>query len=180
MAFNSIVRLPSGILPGQPHDLDVSLDQRRRVDRHFRRSPAARLSAHLFQRAANSEMSMNGITTSMEHEKQMHWEVENGFLRTLGYVYPSHTYQYEVHELVRNFLNTKARATTTTPTFARRTMPSTCPAMFSPCFARSMKNSRNCAPFTRRGGTGARNPDSLGPRQQSRRRRPNASRFGLF
>jgi hypothetical protein len=61
-----------------------------------------------FSDAANSEMSVNGITTSMEHEKQMHWEVENGFLRTLGYVYPSHTYQYEVHELAKNFLNTKS------------------------------------------------------------------------
>jgi hypothetical protein len=62
-----------------------------------------------FSAAANSEMSVNGITTSMEHEKQMHWQVENGFLRTLGYVYPSHTYQYEVYELVRNFLTTKSK-----------------------------------------------------------------------
>ena len=61
-----------------------------------------------FSEAANLEMSVNGITTSMEHERQMHWQVENGFLRTLGYVYPSHTYQYEVHELVKNFLNTKS------------------------------------------------------------------------
>jgi hypothetical protein len=61
-----------------------------------------------FSDAANSEMSVNGITTSMEHEKQMDWQVENGFLRTLGYVYPSHMYQYEVHELVRNFLNTRS------------------------------------------------------------------------
>ena len=61
-----------------------------------------------FSEAANLEIAVNGITTSMEHEKQMHWEVENGFLRTLGYVYPSHTYQYEVHELVKNFLNTKS------------------------------------------------------------------------
>jgi hypothetical protein len=60
-----------------------------------------------FSEAANFEMSVNGITTSMEHEKQMHCEVENGFLRTLGYVYPSHMYQYEVYELVRNFLNAK-------------------------------------------------------------------------
>ena len=58
-----------------------------------------------FSDAANLEISVNGITTSMEHERQMHWEVENGFLRTLGYVYPSHMYQYEVHELVKNFLN---------------------------------------------------------------------------
>ena len=61
-----------------------------------------------FSDAANSEMSVNGITTSMEHERQMDWQVENGFLRTLGYVYPSHMYQYEVHELVRNFLNTRS------------------------------------------------------------------------
>src|ERR1035437_7038819 len=54
-------------------------------------------------------MSVNGITTTMEHESQMHWQVENGFLRTLGYVYPSHMYQYEVHELVRNFLNTRSK-----------------------------------------------------------------------
>ena len=60
-----------------------------------------------FSEAANPEISVNGITTSMEHERQMHWQVQNGFLRTLGYVYPSHMYEYELHELVRNFLNTK-------------------------------------------------------------------------
>jgi hypothetical protein len=61
-----------------------------------------------FSDAANSQISINGITTTMEHESQMHWQVENGFLRTLGYVFPSHMYQYEVHELVKNFLNTKS------------------------------------------------------------------------
>src|ERR1035437_9623079 len=61
-----------------------------------------------FSDALNSEISVNGITTSMEHEKQMQWEVENGFLRTLGYVYPSHMYKYEVYELAKNFLNTKS------------------------------------------------------------------------
>jgi len=59
--------------------------------------------------AVNREISVNGITTSMEHEEQMQWQVENGFLRTLGYVYPSHMYRYEVHELVGNFLNTKSQ-----------------------------------------------------------------------
>jgi hypothetical protein len=60
-----------------------------------------------FCAGANSEIVLNGITTTMEHERQMQWQVENGFLRTIGYVYPSHMYQYEVHELVKNFLNTK-------------------------------------------------------------------------
>ena len=61
-----------------------------------------------FCEAANSQISINGITTTMEHEKQMHWQVENGFLRTLGYVCPSHVYEYEVHALVKNFLKTKS------------------------------------------------------------------------
>jgi hypothetical protein len=61
-----------------------------------------------FSEAVNSEISVNGVTTSMEHEEQMQCQVKSGFLRALGYVYPSHTYQYEVHELVGNFLNTKS------------------------------------------------------------------------
>ena len=62
-----------------------------------------------FSDAANLEISVNPITTSMEHEEQMQWQVENGFLRTLGYVYPSHMYQYEVYELAKNFLNTTSK-----------------------------------------------------------------------
>src|ERR1035441_8931643 len=36
-----------------------------------------------FSAAANAQISINGVTTTMEHERQMHWELENGFLRTL-------------------------------------------------------------------------------------------------
>jgi hypothetical protein len=61
-----------------------------------------------FSEAANLEIAINPISSSMEHEEQMQWQVESGFMRTLGYVYPSHTYQYEVHELIRNFLNAKS------------------------------------------------------------------------
>jgi hypothetical protein len=62
-----------------------------------------------YSAAANLEIVVNPLTTTMEHESQMHWQVENGFLRTLGYIYPSHMYQYEVHELVKNFLHTKSK-----------------------------------------------------------------------
>lgn len=57
-----------------------------------------------FSKTANQEVFQNGITTSMEYERQMTWQVTGGFLRTLGYVYPRHTFAYEVHELVRHFL----------------------------------------------------------------------------
>ena len=61
-----------------------------------------------FSEAANSQISINGVTTTMEHERQMQWELENGFLRTLGYVCPFHTYIYEVHKFAKVFLNTKS------------------------------------------------------------------------
>jgi Type I phosphodiesterase / nucleotide pyrophosphatase len=63
-----------------------------------------------YSEAANSQVSINGVTTTMEHERQMQWELENGFLRTLGYVCPSHVYKYEVHEFAKVFLNTKSEA----------------------------------------------------------------------
>jgi hypothetical protein len=59
-----------------------------------------------FSVAANSEISINGVTTSMEHERQMSWQVENGFLRAMGYLFPLHTYDYEIHGLCQNFWNT--------------------------------------------------------------------------
>ena len=63
-----------------------------------------------FSEAANSQISINGVTTTMEHERQMQWELENGFLRTMGYVCPFHTYLYEVRKFAKVFLNTKSEA----------------------------------------------------------------------
>jgi hypothetical protein len=63
-----------------------------------------------FSDAANSQIAINGVTTTMEHEHQMQWELENGLFRTLGYVFPVHTYKYEVHEFAKEFLHTKSQA----------------------------------------------------------------------
>jgi len=64
-----------------------------------------------FSAAANSEISINGVTTTMEHERQMHWQVENGVRRALGYIYPWHTYEYEIRGMCENFWNTTSRGT---------------------------------------------------------------------
>ena len=60
-----------------------------------------------FSAAANSQMAINGVTTTMEHERQMHWQVQDGFRRAMGYLSPYHLYQYETRELVRNFLESR-------------------------------------------------------------------------
>jgi hypothetical protein len=56
-----------------------------------------------FSAAANSQIIVNGVTSTMEHESQMSWENENNMLRTFGYMYPVHTFAYEIHETIKNY-----------------------------------------------------------------------------
>jgi hypothetical protein len=56
-----------------------------------------------FSEAANSEISINGVTTTMEHERQMHWQVDSGFRRAMGYLFPARTFQYELRGVAENF-----------------------------------------------------------------------------
>src|ERR1035438_5763052 len=53
-----------------------------------------------FSAAANSLISHNGVTTTVEYERQMDWQVESSFIRSMGYIYSAHTFEYEIHELV--------------------------------------------------------------------------------
>jgi hypothetical protein len=57
--------------------------------------------------AAGLQIRQNGVTTSMDYERQMHWQMASGIRRGLGYVYPHATFKYEVRELVKNFLQTR-------------------------------------------------------------------------
>jgi hypothetical protein len=56
-----------------------------------------------FSAGANSEISINGVTTTMEHERQMDWQLQNGFLRAMGYLFPAHTVALELHEMTKYF-----------------------------------------------------------------------------
>ncbi len=56
-----------------------------------------------YSEAANMQIAIDGVATSMEHERQMNWQVQDGFLRAMGYVFPSHMYAYEVNEMIKHF-----------------------------------------------------------------------------
>jgi hypothetical protein len=58
-----------------------------------------------FSVAANSVIVVNGVTSTMEHERQMDFQVENGFLRAEGYLSPAHILKYEIHGMIKNFWN---------------------------------------------------------------------------
>ncbi|HTX21851.1 MAG TPA: hypothetical protein VMD27_08355 [Candidatus Aquilonibacter sp.] len=60
-----------------------------------------------FSVAGNSEIFQNGVTTTVEHEWQMDWQVQSGFIRSAGYIYSAHTFDYETHEMIKNFWDTK-------------------------------------------------------------------------
>ena len=53
--------------------------------------------------AANSEIAINGLTSTMEHERQMQWQSESDLTRSMGYIYSVHVYEYEVREMVNSF-----------------------------------------------------------------------------
>jgi hypothetical protein len=58
-----------------------------------------------YSAAANSLISINGVTTTMEHERQMDWQVQNGFLRAMGYLFPAQIFRYEMRGTVSHLLN---------------------------------------------------------------------------
>jgi hypothetical protein len=62
-----------------------------------------------FSTAANSKIVTSGITTTMEYERQMNWQVESGFLRAMGYLFPLHTYEYEIRRMSKNFWKTTSQ-----------------------------------------------------------------------
>jgi hypothetical protein len=65
-----------------------------------------------FSRAANAEIVTSGISTTMEYEQQMDWQVESSFRRGMGYLFPMHAYEYEVRQMSENFWQTTSAEST--------------------------------------------------------------------
>lgn len=60
-----------------------------------------------FDAAQDSEVSLNGVTSSEEYEEQMTWQMQGGFHRMMGYVAPQRAFQYEVNNIIKDFLNAR-------------------------------------------------------------------------
>lgn len=56
-----------------------------------------------FSIAANSEVNVNGLTSTVEHERQMDWQAGDNITRSMGYIYSVHTFKYELFQLAQNF-----------------------------------------------------------------------------
>ena len=61
--------------------------------------------------AEGSQISLNGVTSSAEYEKQMSWQLEGDWRRLASYVFPLRAFRYEVNALVENFLHAGGEVT---------------------------------------------------------------------
>lgn len=60
-----------------------------------------------FDAAENSEISLNGVTSSDDYEKDMTWQMQGGFHRMMGYAAPQRAFRYEVNSVIKDFLQTR-------------------------------------------------------------------------
>ena len=62
-----------------------------------------------FCAALNREFFDNGISSTMEYEHQMSWQLDGSFRRAMGYVFPVTAFKIELGEMADNFLNSKSQ-----------------------------------------------------------------------
>ncbi|HYG34783.1 MAG TPA: hypothetical protein VEC99_08370 [Clostridia bacterium] len=57
-----------------------------------------------FSKAANTLIYVNGVTSTIEFERQMTWRRKGGFRHAMSYLFPRSSFRREVHNLAENFL----------------------------------------------------------------------------
>lgn len=58
-----------------------------------------------YSRTANDMVYVNGVSSSMEFERQMTWRLQGGFAHAMSYLFPEQVFKCEVRDLVRDFLS---------------------------------------------------------------------------
>ncbi|MDB6124199.1 MAG: hypothetical protein JWQ71_3192 [Pedosphaera sp.] len=61
-----------------------------------------------FSEVENREITENSVTSSMEHERQMNWQMDSGYRRAMAYRYPLHCFKYELREVAERFLDCRS------------------------------------------------------------------------
>jgi hypothetical protein len=59
-----------------------------------------------FSLAGNREIFVNGLTSSVDYEKEMTWRMESRFHFAISYLWPLKEFRYELDRMVEDFLHT--------------------------------------------------------------------------
>jgi hypothetical protein len=73
--------------------------------------PAPGYQRTYFSAATRSQVSLNGVTSSAEYEKQMTWQMRGGFRRVMSYGSPVRAFGYELNEVMKSFLQADGETT---------------------------------------------------------------------
>ena len=76
----------------------------------FRDSPLPGYQRTYYNVAANTTVAVNGITSSIEFEKQMTWRMRGGYRLAMSYLFPGRAFKYELREFPKAFLNSQSTA----------------------------------------------------------------------
>jgi hypothetical protein len=60
-----------------------------------------------FNAAADSQVSLNGVTSLAEYEKQMTWQLHGDFRRAASYGSPLKAFKYELNQTIKSFLESR-------------------------------------------------------------------------
>ncbi len=64
-----------------------------------------------FNAAMGSEVSLNGVTSVAEYERQMTWELDGSFRRVTSYGFPVKAFRYELNQAIKGFLQSSEAQT---------------------------------------------------------------------
>ena len=99
------------LLSSKSPDLNLPLDQHPAWTEILGNLPAPGYQRTYFSAATRSQVSLNGVTTSAEYEKQMTWQMQGGLRRVTSYGSPARAFRYELNEMVKSFLQSNAGTT---------------------------------------------------------------------
>src|SRR5258708_4163919 len=57
-----------------------------------------------FNAVLGSQVSVNGVTSLAEYEKQMTWKMNSDFRRVMSYGSPVRSFKYELNQVIKSFL----------------------------------------------------------------------------
>src|SRR4051812_41692946 len=73
--------------------------------------PAPGYQRTYFSSATGSQISLDGVTSSAEYEKQMTWQMRGGFRRVTSYGAPVSAFRYELNQVAKSFLQSNGETT---------------------------------------------------------------------
>jgi hypothetical protein len=69
----------------------------------FGNEPLPGYTRSYFDNSTSQFVVLNGVTSTVKYERQMHFQEENGWVRSRGYAFPNHEFKKEMQDFLHDF-----------------------------------------------------------------------------